>query len=189
MTKSAYSYRSGVAGFLARFDRSGGPNACHPWTGSTDNGYGQVNLVVFGGKKRTHVVVWELENGDVPINPETGRKFDVDHECHNKDKSCPGGSKCLHRACGNLRHLKVKTPQENKDAADEPRARGRFRTHFDCGCEITEENTYLITRKGTRRGKPRAPERRCRRHERAKQNAQRSGPGESSPADFVYQAT
>lgn len=173
MTKTAFTTGEAIARFQSRFDRSGGLDACHPWTGSTDNGYGQIKADALGGKHRTHVLAWELENGEVPVNPETGRKFDVDHECHNQDVSCPGGPACLHRRCGNLRHLKVKTPQANKDAADEPRKRGRFRTHFDCGCEITEANTYLITRKGTRNGKPRAPEHRCRKHERIKQAASR----------------
>jgi hypothetical protein len=171
VTRAPLDLKAAIASFFSRFDRSGGRNSCHPWTGSTDNGYGQVKIDVLGGKNRTHVLAWELTYGPIPINPDTGRKFDVDHECHNKDKSCSGGPSCPHRPCGNLRHLKVKTPQENKDAADEPRKRGRFRTHFDCGCEITEANTYLIARKGMRNGKPRSPERRCRVHERAKQNA------------------
>lgn len=183
------SLESALLLFWSYFDRSGGPDACHPWTGSIDNGYGQFCAVVLGGKKRTHVLAWEMENGEIPVHQETGRKLDLDHECHNRDKTCPGGPKCPHRRCGNLRHIVLKTMQQNIDAANEPRARGRFRTHFDCGCEITEENTYLITRKGMRNGKPRAPERRCRRHERAKQNAQRPGPGESSIADLIYQAT
>jgi HNH endonuclease len=147
---------------------------CHFWTGPADpsTGYGQVNWVDVGGKQRVHVLVWETENGqEVPRDPETGRKFDVDHICHNKDTDCPGGKKCRHRLCCNWRHLEIKTSRANKDAADEPRARGRFRTHFDCGCEITPENTYLIKRKGTRQGRPRLPERRCRKHERMKQQA------------------
>lgn len=153
-----------------------GPDGCHPWTGSIDpsTGYGQLNWKVLGGKRRTHVVAWELAHGEeVPRDPETGRKLDVDHTCHNEDSSCLGGKGCWHRPCCNERHLEVKTPKANKDAADEPRRRGRFRTHFDCGCEITEANTYLIDRKGTRNGKPRSPERRCRTHERIKQGAAR----------------
>jgi hypothetical protein len=159
--------------FFALCDRSGGPNACHPWVGGKPDptsGYGQVNWIELGGKRRVHVVAWELANDqEVPRHPDTGRKLDVDHLCHNRAKRCPGGKLCKHRLCCNPRHLVPKLPQENKDAADEPRARGRFRTYFDCGCEITEENTYTITRKGTRHGKPRAPERRCRKHERLKQ--------------------
>lgn len=135
------------------------------------DGYGQATFVALGGTNTVHTLLWEVTVGPIPVNEKTGRKLDLDHECHNRDESCPGGPGCLHRRCGNLAHLKTKTPQENIDAADEPRKRGRFRTHFDCGCEISEANTYLITRRGTRNGKPRSPERRCRTHERIKQNA------------------
>ena len=160
--------------FFDRVDRHTDPDGCHPWLGPPDpsTGYGQLNWKDVGGKERAHVVAWCLENGqDIPRDPETGRRLDVDHLCHNRDTSCPGGKTCPHRLCCNSAHLQVKTPQANKDAADEPRARGRYRTHFDCGCEITESNTYFIQRRGTRNGKPRAPERRCKRHEQAKQQA------------------
>ena len=168
------SREAAVLHFRSQFDRAGGPDACHPWTGSINNGYGQFQAVALGGKKRTHVLAWELERGEIPVHAESGRKLDLDHECHNRDASCPGGQACPHRRCGNLRHIVLKTTAENKHAADEPRKRGRFRTHFDCGCEITPENTYLISRKATRcNGKPRGPERRCRLHERAKQQASR----------------
>jgi hypothetical protein len=147
------------------------------WTGPADptTGYGQVNWVDVGGRRRVHVLAWCFANDqDVPVDPVTGRKLDIDHLCHNRDASCPGGKTCRHRICCNSRHLAVKTTQDNKRAADEPRKRGRFRTHFDCGCEITGDNTYLITRKGTRNGKPRPPERRCKLHERQKQNSRAS---------------
>lgn len=152
------------------------PDECHPWTGPADpsTGYGQVNWVDVGGKQRVHVLTWEIDHEqEVPRDPVTGKKLDVDHTCHNQDASCPGGKTCKHRLCCNGRHLVIKTPQDNKDAANEPRARGRFRTHFDCGCETTPENTYLIARKGSRNGKPRSPERRCRTHERIKQQSSR----------------
>lgn len=169
------SRESAVLLFWSYFDVSGGPDACHLWTGSIDKGYGQFQAAVLGGKKRVHVLAWELVNGEIPVHEETGRKHDLDHECHNQDVSCPGGEECPHRRCGNLRHLSLKTMQENIDAADEPRKRGKFRTHFDCGCEITTENTYLIERKGTRNGRQRVPERRCKRHERARQQRDRGG--------------
>jgi hypothetical protein len=137
-----------------------------------DGGYGQLNWAVLGGKSRAHVVAYELFYGEIPFDPDLERRLDVDHKCHSLDMSCPGGP-CIHRRCCNPAHLIIKTMQVNLDAANEPRKRGRFRTHFDCGCEITEANTYLINRKGTRNGKPRSPERRCRRHERARQSAQR----------------
>ncbi len=156
--------------FRSQFDRSGGPDACHPWTGSLrPDGYGQATYVELGGTRTVHTLLWEIEVGEIPIDPTTSRRMNLDHTCHNDDPNCPGRDNCAHRRCGNLKHIMPKTRQENLDAADKPRARGRFRTNFDCGCEITEGNTYLITRKGTRNGKPRTPERRCRKHERIKQ--------------------
>ena len=169
------SLEEAIEHFLAQFDRSAGPCACHPWTGSIrPDGYGQANLAALGGTQTAHSLLWEIVRGEVPRD-ESGRKFHLDHECHNEDTSCPGGSTCLHRRCGNLEHIVAKARKANLDAANEPRARGRFRTHFDCGCEITEENTYRIERKGIRNGKPRSPERRCKTHERSKQTAARKG--------------
>lgn len=94
--------------FEARVDRSGGPDACHPWTGRpTPDGYG---MMKFGGKGRlVHTVAWELENGPVPPGKE------IDHECHNRAVlagTCRRGL-CEHRLCCNERHLAAKTHLEN----------------------------------------------------------------------------
>lgn len=173
MVPKKLSYEEAVEHFQSQFDRSAGLESCHPWTGSIrPDGYGQANLVALGGTGTAHALLWIIERGEIPLD-DSGRKMHLDHECHNHDVTCPGSDRCLHRRCGNLAHIVAKPRKANLDAADEPRKRGRFRTHFDCGCEITEENTYLINRKGTRNGKPRSPERRCKRHERLRQNTER----------------
>lgn len=55
-----------VARFESKVDRSGGPNACHPWTASTPKGYGRFK--VDGRTKRAHVVALVLKLGR-PIAP------------------------------------------------------------------------------------------------------------------------
>lgn len=54
-----------VERFWQRVDRSGGPDACWPWTGYLDKGgYGQVR--VNGKKELTHRVAFELIFGELP---------------------------------------------------------------------------------------------------------------------------
>lgn len=113
-----------VLRFESRVDRSGGPDACHPWTGKpTPDGYG---MIQFGGKGRlVHAVAWESAHG-CPVPP----GMEVDHECHNRAVAagtCRRG-KCAHRLCCNERHLAAKTHLENVRAAgplERPYLRGR----------------------------------------------------------------
>jgi hypothetical protein len=112
----------GVAGFEARVDRSGGPDACHPWLGCTDDkGYG---VVQFDGRlQRAHQVAWQIVNGPVPQDTE------LDHVCHNqavKAGECKPGS-CPHRACANERHIVPKTRQQH--VRDTDRTHWRGETH------------------------------------------------------------
>lgn len=66
---------------------------CLVWTGSIgDTGYGTV--WVDGVRKRVHRYAWELENGRIPDG------MVVDHVCWN-------------RACVNVAHLRLATPQQN----------------------------------------------------------------------------
>lgn len=83
------------------------PDGCVYWTGAvTPNGYGQVS--VGGGVTRTtHVAAYELHVGPVPDG------LDLDHVCHNRDVTCPGGWDCMHRRCMNVDHLEPVTRAEN----------------------------------------------------------------------------
>ena len=151
--------------FWLLVDRSGGPDACWPWGRAIQSdGYGQLNWKSIGGHRKVHVVAWELANDqEVPVDEATGRKLDVDHLCHNRDVSCPGGKSCLHRRCCNPRHLQPKTTGLNKDSADHPRKRGIFREQCGNGHEFTEENTIWTHRSKPRPGKTkiRSSEKRC----------------------------
>lgn len=96
-------------------DRSGGPDACHPWTGGQNpDRYGWTKL----GKqpKLAHMAVWELENGPKPADAQ------LDHECHNRavrEGTCQPG-KCPHRLCCNLRHIILRSSKDEHFSATVP---------------------------------------------------------------------
>lgn len=84
--------------FWSRVDRSGGPDACHPWLGCQEGGgYGSVRM---GGRVwAAHRVAWILTHGPIEGGPRTC-------VCHN----CPGGD---NRLCCNTRHHWLGTRREN----------------------------------------------------------------------------
>lgn len=99
----------------SHIDRSGGPDACHPWTaGRHAEGYGWVRV----GKtsKLAHMAVWEVENGPKPEGAQ------LDHECHNRavrEGICRPG-KCPHRLCCNLRHIVARSSKDEHFDATVP---------------------------------------------------------------------
>lgn len=132
------------------------PEECWPWPGHRINsGYGVISIS--GIPVLVHRVVYE--HFVEPLPP----RRQVDHECHNRDLSCPGGGECPHRACCNPRHLAMKTNQENVLAGRGLTAANAKKTHCPRGHEYTSENTYIINHS---RGEV---ERRCRTCERERQ--------------------
>lgn len=110
---------------------------CHLWTGHvTYRGYGHFYP---GPTSDVHSVIvhrWAYEHfiGSIPEGHE------VDHVCHNRDRSCSGGFWCLHRRCVRIEHLEAVPPEENARRSHRAPAN---RTHCPSGHEYTPENTYL----------------------------------------------
>jgi hypothetical protein len=122
-----------------RVDRSGGPNACWPWTGPVDRrGYGRIWSE--GQKRSVHAVAYEARNGALRLD-ESGRRPDVDHQCHNRS-DCRGGPSCLHRRCCNPEHLRLVTRGENTLAGKSISAANARKEACDHGHAYAEANTY-----------------------------------------------
>lgn len=101
---------------VRRYFTEGAPDECWPWTGSLHDGYGRVRLGGKGSPGTTaHRAVYELLVG--PVAP----GLHLDHECHNRDASCPGGA-CVHRSCVNPAHMRQATSAENTLAGRAPSA-------------------------------------------------------------------
>lgn len=144
--------------FWAKVDRSGGADACWPFTGFVDDGsgYGQFH----DGQRlvKAHRFSYEAAKGAVPAG------LVVDHDCHN-DADCTTVP-CAHRACCNPSHLEAVTQSINS-------IRGRTgdhqtaKTHCPRGHEYSPENTIL--RRGGRHRVCRA----CNRVTQSNYNARR----------------
>lgn len=123
------------ARFWSMVDR-GGPDDCWLWTGGvTAGGYAQFNVArskAPGG----HRWIYEQVFGRIPDGCE------IDHTCHNRDASCPGGV-CRHRRCVNPFHLEAVDSRSNKLRGRGPSAINAAKTLCDQGHPFDEENTYL----------------------------------------------
>lgn len=123
-----------------------GPDGCVIYTGpEKTRGYGRVSL----GKRRhasAHRLAYELQVGPIPDG------MTIDHLCHNRSTTCPGGRTCIHRRCVNPQHLEAVTSEENtRRAAARPnhmmggrgQKRGPRKPMDFCskGHEMTPENT------------------------------------------------
>lgn len=100
----------------ANVDTSAGPDACHPWTGTTDrDGYGTLAVKIGPGRtgwapRRAHRLAYIEANGPLPAD------VLVRHTCDNPP-------------CGNLRHLRAGTHGDNM--ADRAAA-GHYPTNEGC---------------------------------------------------------
>ena len=116
------------------------PNGCWRWTGKPNRqGYGRFWL---DGKSRyAHRIAHEHFIGPIPDG------YEVDHLCHTRDASCPGGI-CDHRLCVRWTddHLEAVTERENV-----MRSRGRApanaaKTECDEGHPFDGGNTFFDSR-------------------------------------------
>lgn len=72
------------------------------------HGTGYDHLTVSGQRWFAHRLAYTLFVGPIPDG------HHIDHQCHNRDASCPGGAVCKHRKCVNPAHLEAVLPEENK---------------------------------------------------------------------------
>lgn len=115
-------------------DRSGGPDACWPFTGAVNkSGYGWVQIA--GTSKGLHVWAYEAENGPVPDG------LIVRHRCDN-------------RRCANPAHLVVGTHRDNMADKVERGRQSRFPGESSPTAVLTESQALAI--RGRRRAGARA---------------------------------
>lgn len=122
--------------FWAKVDKTEG---CWNWVAAIDAaGYGRF---MWPGGQLAHRFAYELLIGPIPEG------LDLDHQCHNADKTCAGGNGCLHRRCVNPAHLEPATRSTNNQRGHTGEVHvGTKRTHCRRGHEFTPENTYTYPR-------------------------------------------
>lgn len=111
--------------------------SCWLWTGYVSVfGYG---LIQHGyplpRRFMAHRLAYELTTGPIP------QGLDIDHLCHNADKSCAGGRTCMHRRCVNPAHLEPATRKQNLNRGWNARKR---QTSCQRGHQFDKENTYYL---------------------------------------------
>lgn len=111
---------------------------CWMWDKARQDGYGQ-----FDGK---YAHRWSYEHHVGPI-PEG---MQLDHLCHTRDATCPGGYACGHRRCVNPAHLEPVPCRDNLLRGQSTHAAtNAAKTHCIHGHPFDGTNTY-ITPEGRR---------------------------------------
>lgn len=120
--------------FWSYVDKSG---ECWMWLGGGRNGYGAFSTRTNNVETShyAHRYAYEITKGPIP----EGKT--LDHLCHNRDESCPGGSDCPHRKCVRPDHVEPASNIENVMRGKSPAALNARKTHCVHRHEFTAENT------------------------------------------------
>lgn len=135
-----YPERTLAPHVAARIDTSGGPDACHPCIGWT-NERGYAEVIVNRKKWKAHRYVYFSLVGAVPVG------WDIDHDCHNRSE-CDLRDACPHRRCCNLSHLVARPHSEHARLGRTFAARELAALTCKRGHPWTEETTRI---EGTKR--------------------------------------
>jgi len=112
-------------------------DGCWEWTGFiTARGYGACG---YRGKRNVlaHRAVYTEFVGPIADD------LTLDHQCHNRDQSCPGGNTCPHRRCVNPEHV-----EPVPGAVNSSRSVFARRTHCPKGHPYDGDNLALTCNGG-----------------------------------------
>jgi HNH endonuclease len=120
--------------FWAYTEKSEG---CWRWTGPLHNaGYGMM-FTVDRGSVLAHRFAYEALVGPIPEG------MQIDHLCHNRDRSCTVAADCPHRRCVRPDHLQPATHRDNTLRGNSPHAQHGRATRCPQGHPYDETNTYV----------------------------------------------
>lgn len=133
-------------------------SGCLQFTGARGaHGYG--NFYLAGRYTSAHRAAFLLFKGPIADG------LDVDHECHNLDKECSGGTTCPHRLCINVDHLVLRARRQNLFRGRASSGINFRKTHCPRRHSYDAANTY-VTKQGARV---------CRQCHREREAARRAG--------------
>lgn len=116
-----------IKDFWDKVDKTSSPNGCWLWTGKTDDGYGNVNIMGF---RRAHRLAYTLIKGPIPD------ELFLLHKCPNKHN----------RLCVNPDHMKPGTKQENSLDMVEEGTTYAARGELNYNAVLTDEAVAIIKR-------------------------------------------
>jgi hypothetical protein len=131
------SQNASVAERFWSFVTRGPDDECWPWQGMIGKTGSYGVLTVARRKIYAHRVAYELLVGPIPDG------LTLDHLCHTRDTTCPGGKACVHRRCVNPAHLEPVSGRINRLRGRSMPALNAAKTHCKHGHPFDAANTYV----------------------------------------------